>query len=261
MPTLQELCLAIEDKFPLHYQEEWDNSGLQCGNRGQTVTDVLVALEVTPAVLNEAIALGCQAIVTHHPILFRPPKCISDDEEVTRMLRIAIRHDIAIYSAHTTIDNAPNGINKLLADKLGLLESRILCPLQAHPEAGGGIAARLPQALTAGQLVELTKQRLNVQQIIFGGDTNKLVTTVGICSGAGAFMAAEATAQQLDAFITSDIKHHDYRDAENKILLIDAGHYETEIFIKQILFDVISQKNRNFALHIANSEVPPRYFK
>lgn len=260
MPTLNDLCQSIESRFPLCYQEQWDNSGIQVGRMGQEVSRVLCALEMSDAVLDEAIGLHCEAIVTHHPLLFHPVRSITDSSATGRLLLKAISNSIAIYSAHTSLDNAPDGINRLLADKLGLRGTTILCPMPEHPEAGAGVIGELPGELTEGQLLELVGKRWGISNLISGTGRGGTVKTVAICSGAGAFLAQQAIDKGADAYITADIKHHDYRDAENSIMLIDAGHYETEIFTKDILFDVISQKNRNFAVHLSKTEMPPRHF-
>jgi dinuclear metal center YbgI/SA1388 family protein len=260
MPLLSQLISIIEERYSLRYQEEWDNSGLQIGNPAAEVDKVLVALEITSAVIDEAIHRGCQAIVTHHPLLFHPPKNITADTPQGCDIIKAIKHDIAIYSAHTSLDNAPEGINKLLADKLLLTNVNILAPMAQSPEAGSGVIGTLKAPLNVGDFVNHVKTALQCREIIYGNTTLKSIQRVAICSGAGTFLTQKAIEQHADAYITADIKHHDYRDAETRIMLIDAGHYETEIFTKELLRDVISQKNRNFSVLMAEYERPARNF-
>ena len=260
MPTLTQLCQAIEEVFPLRYQEPWDNSGLQVGDENQQVSRVLVALEMTEAVLHESIDRQCQAIVTHHPLLFHPLKRLTASTAQERIIRKAVKHDIAIYSAHTSLDNAPEGINRLLAERLGLNDIAVLRPMEQYPEAGSGTIGNLTEPMPQELFLKHVSSRLGTKNLIFGGTEKRTVRRVAVCSGAGAFLAPDAVKQGADAYITSDIKHHDFRDAENDIMLVDAGHYETEIFTKQLIGNVISQKNRNFAVLMAECETPPRHF-
>ncbi len=128
MPTVQDLMRVLEAAAPLAYQESYDNAGLQCGDPQLEIRGVLVALDCTPAVVDEAIRRGCNVVVAHHPLIFKPLKRLTGANEVEQTLLKAIRHDVALYAAHTNLDNVAHGVNRKLADKLGLQNARILDP-------------------------------------------------------------------------------------------------------------------------------------
>jgi len=125
---VKEIINAIEAFAPPVYQESYDNSGLQVGNPAEEVTGVLISLDVTEAIVNEAINRGCNMIVVHHPLLFSGLKRITGRTYVERIVRLAIKNDIAIYAAHTNLDNVYAGVNAKIAEKLGLVNTRILAP-------------------------------------------------------------------------------------------------------------------------------------
>ncbi len=126
--TVQDIINAIEAYAPTTYQESYDNCGIQVGNAADTVTGVLLTLDVTEAVVDEAMARGCNMIVAHHPLIFGGLKRISGRNYVERVVRMAIRNDITIYAAHTNLDNMQHGVNAKIAEKLGLVDTRILAP-------------------------------------------------------------------------------------------------------------------------------------
>ena len=127
---LKEVMNAIEQVAPLYYQEEYDNSGLQVGNPMADIKGILLTLDVTEPIIDEAIERGCNLIVAHHPIIFKGLKRLSGANSIEKMVMKAIKHDINIYAAHTNLDNAPNGVNAMIAEKLGLQQTAILAPMQ-----------------------------------------------------------------------------------------------------------------------------------
>lgn len=129
MIIVNDIIKAIESVAPLNWQESYDNAGLQVGGRFQSVSGVVVCLDVTEAVVDEAISMGYNLIVSHHPLLFKGLKSITGNSYVERIVIKAIQHNIAIYAAHTNLDNAPEGVSYRMARKLGLTSIRVLDPL------------------------------------------------------------------------------------------------------------------------------------
>jgi len=128
MPTVQDLAQLLEAAAPLAYQESYDNAGLQCGDPQAEISGVLIALDCTPAVVAEALRRGCNVVVAHHPVIFRPLKRLTGANEVEQTLIAALKNDVAIYAAHTNLDNVRGGVNDKLAEKLGLTNTRVLAP-------------------------------------------------------------------------------------------------------------------------------------
>lgn len=129
---ISDVIACLEEAMPLSWQEDWDNSGLQLGDVQREATGVLLCLDVVPQVLEEAVARGCNLVVAHHPLIFRPLKRIGTDSYIERCIAYAFEHRLCIYSAHTNADNAPLGINSMLAEKLGLLACQTLLPMDGQ---------------------------------------------------------------------------------------------------------------------------------
>lgn len=129
---IKELLNYFEEQFPLTAQDSWDNSGLQVGDTTQEIKGVLVAVDITEAVLQEAVEKGCNLVVTHHPLLFHPLKQITPKSYVERCVTFALKHDIVLYAAHTNIDNAPHGVNHYWATQMGLKHCHVLQPLREY---------------------------------------------------------------------------------------------------------------------------------
>ncbi len=144
---IKEVALTLERFAPLPLQESYDNAGLQLGLTEAEASGVLLCLDVTEEVLEEAKRSGCNMIVAHHPLLFRGLKCVSDSNYIQRIVRNAILSDIAIYAAHTNLDNAEGGVNYEIARLLGLQNVRFLRPLPGCENAGSGIVGELPEAV------------------------------------------------------------------------------------------------------------------
>ena len=125
---IQEVIAALERFAPLPLQESYDNAGLQVGLTGAEVSGVLLCLDVTEEVIREAVDLGCNLVVSHHPLLFRGLKTVSDANYVQRCVRLAVLNDVAIYSAHTNLDNAEDGVNYKMAERLGLIDVELINP-------------------------------------------------------------------------------------------------------------------------------------
>jgi dinuclear metal center YbgI/SA1388 family protein len=359
--TIREIVSYLEKIAPPPYQESYDNAQLITGNPIDKVTGILCTLDTTEEVVEEAISLGCNLIVSHHPIVFRGLKSLTGKNYVERTMIKAIKNDIAIYAIHTNLDHVSHGVNKKICDRLGLINTRILQPkrdllsklttfvphektekvLEALFEAGAGsigeysscsftsegtgsftpseksnphkgskgtphkepetrIEVLLPkhserkvlqnlraahpyeevayflqdlenenQEVGAGMIAELEKPmeekvflnhlkaNMNLQIIKHTPLLNKPIKNVAVCGGAGIFLLSEAKKSGADIFITSDIKYHEFFDADNQLIICDIGHYESEIFTKELLLDLLSQKFTNIALYLTKVVTNP----
>lgn len=254
-----DITKAIESLAPLHLQEDWDNSGYQIGNPGEECSGVLICVDVTPEIIKEAVAKKCNLIITHHPLMFRGVKQIMGRNRVERTIAEAIRNGITVYSSHTAVDNAPQGVSGTMAKMLGLTDCHALMPIHGIENAGCGIVGVLPAPLSPDSLVKLVKRTFDSPiarcSDIQGG--LEQITTVALCGGAGAEFIPAAIERGAQAYITSDTKLNYFLDYIDDIFLIDIGHYESEKCTKHIFYHLLSEKFPNFALFISESEKNP----
>lgn len=351
----------LETLAPISYQESYDNSGLLIGEKHTEATGAIFTLDVTEAVLDEAIALRYNLIIAHHPLIFKPLKRINGSNEVGRCVIKAVKNDIAIYAAHTNLDNATEGVNAMICKKLEMVRTKILEPagemlkkivvfvptdhaekvrnelfkagagrlgeysscsfntpgqgtfkpgdaanpyvgqpgelhfeeeikievlcenhnlgrvlnamIQSHPYeevaydvyplsnknqyVGSGMIGELSESMDEMSFLHKVKDTFGPGCVKYSPLTNKKIKKVAICGGSGNFLISNALAAGADAFITGEIKYHDYFMAENKILLIEAGHYETEQFTKELLHQVVKEKFTTFATRISTIPTNP----
>lgn len=358
---IKELLSIIEQIAPLALQESYDNSGVQVGDVNQEAKGALLCIDVTEEVVNEAITLGCNLIISHHPLAFRKFKSLTGKNYIERCMIKAIKNDIVVYAAHTNLDNAYRGINFYLAKMLGLQNIRILAPqnekllklatftphshadqvrnalfnagagsigdydscsynlegngtfragknshpfvgevgnihtepevrtevilpaykkeeviralLAVHPyeepaydiyalqnewkQAGSGIVGTLPEEMEEENFLYLIKDIFNLSSVQYSTLRNKPIRDVAICGGSGSFLIPQAIGYDADVFITGEAKYNDFYDVEDKILLAIIGHYESEIFTKNVFYDAISEKYPTFALYMAGTDKNP----
>jgi dinuclear metal center YbgI/SA1388 family protein len=363
--TIQQIITEIESFAPLAYQEDYDNCGLLTGNKNQECTGAILSLDCIESVIDEAIENKCNLIISHHPIIFSGLKKITGNTYIERTIIKAIKNDIAIYAAHTNVDNVTKGVNFKIAEKLGLKNIKILAPkahllkklvtyvpathhqivldnlfasgcgnignydscsfnthgigtfkgndsskpfigkvnelskeaeikietvfeqinekavlsalFSSHPyeevafdvypltnklnTVGSGIIGELETGLKEEDFLKLVKTSLKSDCLKYTKKTGKIVKKVALCGGSGAFLLKNAINAQADAFITADFKYHQYFDADEKLLLIDAGHYETEQFTSEIFYDIIQNKFPTFAIRLSKIKTNPvNYF-
>ena len=211
---------------PFELAEEWDNVGLLFGHADAEVSRVLVALDLTQGVLDEAKALGAQMIVTHHPIMFSARKRVTDEDREGRLMLGMAEAGIAHIAAHTNLDAAPGGVNDTLMAAMG-----------ATNITGEGCvrAGDLPEGTTLGALAALAERRLRGPVRVYG-DQDTPVRRLGCCSGAGGSEIGEARALGADCFITGEVRHHEALDAvDSGICVLEAGHFETENPVCEVL--------------------------
>lgn len=349
---IQEIISFLESTAPLHLQESYDNAGLLTGNSSWQCTGVITTLDATEAVVQEAISKKCNLIVAHHPIIFGGLRKITGKNYVEQTIITAIKNDIAIYAIHTNLDNVLHGVNAAIADKLGLINRKILQPkkdtlrklftfvpvefaenvrkaifnaggghisnysecsfntagqgtfkpgagtnpftgkqgtrhtadeikmemifpawqeqtilkamVDAHPyeevafdiislhnqnqQAGSGLVGELPQPLSETAFLELVKDKFKLSVIRHTPLLDQPVTKIALCGGAGSFLIGAAAASGANFYITGDIKYHEFFDANNRLVIADIGHFESEQFTIDLLFDILSQKFPTFAV-------------
>jgi dinuclear metal center YbgI/SA1388 family protein len=361
MTKIKEITGWLEQLAPLSYQESYDNSGLQTGNPEEEITGVLLTLDCTPAIIQEALAHNCNLIIAHHPVIFRPLKGLTGRSEVERVIIQAIRHHIAIYACHTNLDNVLTGVNARISQRLGLSRTRILAPKtgtllklvtfapladspqvlaalhqagagqvgdykncsfqvagtgsfmptgqakpligqawkqeyvaenrlevifpdhlqsrilaalnEAHPyeevaydlyrldnenqEVGAGMVGFLPEPLPAADFLAYLKEKMELSAIRHTALPQQNIRQVALCGGAGSFLIPAALRAGADVLVTADLKYHDFFAAEGKMMLADIGHYESEVFTKEIFYDTITKKFTNFAVLKSNVNTNP----
>ena len=237
---IKEVLSALERFAPLPLQEDWDNAGLQVGLTEAEASGALLCLDVNEAIVDEAVARGCNLIVSHHPLLFRGLKCISDADYVQRAVIKAIKHDICIVSMHTNMDNARGGVNFKMAEKLGLKDVRFFAE-KAGMDAGSGVVGEFPEPMSARDFVAFVKKAFGVECAMCNELLQRPIKRVAICGGAGDFLLQQAVGQQADAFITGEMHYHVYFGMEQKIQICVIGHYQSEQYTSEIFKSIISE--------------------
>lgn len=354
---IQEIIQKLEAFAPPQYQEPYDNCGLLTGQSSWNCTGIICTLDVTEAVVLEAKAKGCNLIIAHHPIIFSGLKKINGKNYVEQTVIAAIKNDIAIYAIHTNLDNVQLGVNNEIANRLGLVNTKILQPKQnllsklivfvpnayapkvrqaifdagagnignysecsfnsegtgtfkanktakpfvgeleelhsepeikieaimpnflehqviaamklAHPyeevafdvvplhrtynSVGSGMVGELPQELIENEFLRKISKSFDLQVIRHTPLLNKPVKTVAVCGGSGSFLIKTAISAKADFYITADVKYHEFFDAENKIVIADIGHWETEQYTPELIMTVLKEISPTFA--VLKSEV------
>lgn len=342
---VREILESLEHFAPLPLQDSFDNAGLQVGVTEVEATGTLLCLDVTEAVVDEAISLGFNLIISHHPLIFKSCKSITGKDYIGRCIFKAIKNDIVIYSAHTNLDNVVKGVNAKMAEKIGLKNIRILSarndallklvvyvpseyvgsvrealfaagcgcigqydscsyscegkgtfrPLEGtrpfcgvigklhtasevrvetilpahckadvlqvlldnHPyeepafdfypvrndwsQVGAGVVGELEKPMECRDFLWKVKQTFGVECIRHNGFNDRKIATVALCGGAGAFLIPQALHGKADAFVTGEIKYHEYFGYENDILLVQAGHYESERYTIELFSEVLGK--------------------
>lgn len=357
---IKDITKCLEEWAPPAYQESYDNCGLLVGDAQQEVSSILCTLDVTEAVIEEAMVRGANLIVAHHPLIFKGLKRVTGQHWVERCVLLAIRNNIGIYAIHTNLDKVQDGVNGRIAEKLGLknpmilspesnlsklvtfipheavdavlralysagageigqydhcsyqlegtgtfrpgpeanphtgsrnqdetvqekrvevifpthLSSRVLGALNAaHPyeevayylssllnrnqDAGSGMVGELEKSVKTAVFLERLKGQMNTACIRHTAICREEIRRVALCGGAGSFLLKNAIAANADIFITGDFKYHEFFEADGKLVIADIGHYESEQFTKELLYDYLREKFTNIALHLSNEVTNP----
>ena len=254
---IKEVTNYLDVVFRPELQEDYDNSGFLLGDPDWECTGALVSLDLTPAVLQEAMNTGASLIVTHHPFIFGGVKRITAATETGRMIMGLIDNNIAVYAAHTNLDSLAWGVSAVLAEKLGLEGCRILKPADGCDDGdtfGFGMVGELRVPVQAGSFLDSVKTVLQLPMIRYAGNLGREMKRVAVCGGAGAFLIEEAAKSGADIYMTADLKYHDFQRPTRGMVLCDIGHYESEQFAKEIILRTISEKFSNFACRISGMQ-------
>lgn len=364
MARINEITNYLENLAPLSLQESYDNAGLIIGEATREVSTVLVTLDVTEDVIDEAIAKNAQLIVAHHPIIFSGLNKITGKDYVERCIIKAIKNDIAIYAAHTNLDRVTGGVNGKICEKLKLQNCKILEPangllkklvtfiplehantvgeaifnasagtsgnydscaftaegkgsfrgnensnpfvgkkgevhsekeirfetifpaylqgkiiqalLKNHPyeevaydiyslenkfnNVGMGMIGTLVKPVSEKDFLIHLKNTFNTGVIKHTTLKSTEVKKVAVCGGSGSFLLKQAIAAGADFFVSGDFKYHQFFDADNKIIIADIGHFESEQFTKELFYELLTKKFPKFAIHLSEANTNPVFY-
>jgi len=240
MTKVKEISKEIEKFAPEFLKEEYDNVGLMVGDEQKEVKKVLLSLDCTNEVIEEAISLKCDMIITHHPLLFKRPKNIIKGDLVGEKVIALVKEDISLYACHTNLDSAKDGINETIVNMLGFSSNEIIERNMSgnYKDGGLGRIVRLEKEISICNLVELVKKNLNINNIRLVRGSDK-VKVLAIINGSGQDFFMKAKKLGADCIITGDTTYHFASDfKEMKISIIDAGHFSTEylVFLKTLEF-------------------------
>ncbi len=226
--TAKDISNFLEEIAPVYLEEEWDNTGFLVGDENAVIKGVMVALDITKDVIQQAKNAGANMIVSHHPVIFTQISEVTNTRN--SIVYELIKNDINAYCAHTTLDNANGGVNDCLAKALNLMEVKIL--EEFKDGQGTGRFGKLCKQMNAKELAEYTKIKLNSEYIRYA-DAGKQIENVAVVGGSGASFIDRAMELGADAIITGDIKHHDaLKCLEMGITVVDATHFATEQIAK-----------------------------
>ncbi|MCM1148073.1 MAG: Nif3-like dinuclear metal center hexameric protein [Bacteroidales bacterium] len=251
---IQEVIDALEQFAPLPLQESYDNAGLQVGLTEADVSGALLCLDVTEEVVDEAVRRGCNLIVSHHPLLFRGLKCIGGGDYVQRTVMKAIKNDICVVAMHTNLDNAEGGVNYKIAELLELDGVTFLA------ECGSGAIGTLPAAVDPVRFIQHVKDLFGVECCMTNALLERPIRKVAVCGGAGSFLLDKALEKGADAFITGEMRYHEFFGADRQIQIMVIGHYESEQYTTEVLRRIITAKFPGIRTEIYGSTNPVRYW-
>lgn len=249
---IKEITDALEIFAPLPLQDGFDNAGMQVGLTDVKTTGALLCIDVTEDVVEEAADLGFNLIISHHPLMFREYKSVTGKDYTERCVISAIRNGIAVYSIHTNLDNAPEGVSYKMAEKIGLNDVKTLDAKEyvlRNPDGtqetlvgGAGVIGELAKPMEETEFLKRMKEAFGTHCVKHTRLTGRPVYRVALCGGAGAFLMGKAMNDHADAFVTGEIKYHDYFRCEGRMLVAEIGHYESEQYTKDIIQDFLNRK-------------------
>jgi len=361
---IQDITSFLESIAPPALQESYDNAGLLTGNLSWDCTGSIITLDVNEAVVLEAVENNCNLIIAHHPIIFKGLKKINGNNYVERTIISGIKNDIAIYAAHTNLDNIMQGVSGKMADMLGLKNQRILLTknniikqlvtyvpaaqaeivrtaifdaggghvgnysecsfntqgegtfkgaedtdpfvgtpgirhleneikielvfpawlekrvcqalVKAHPYEevaysistldnmhqgiGSGIMGELATPLNETEFLTFLREVFGLLVVRHTPFTGKMVRKVALCGGAGSFLIEIARASGADIYITADVKYHEFFEADGKLVIADIGHYESEQYTIDLLYDILRKNFANFAVQKTGINTNPVHY-
>ena len=242
---VKDIVAVLEEFAPLGIQESWDNSGLIIGSPEDTVSGVLVGFDCTPELIDEAVELGCNMVVTHHPLIFKGVKGIHPGDPVGNAIIKAVKAGVAVYAAHTTADKVIDGVSGAMARRLGLENIRIM-EAEGDGSTGLGCIGEFPVPMSSEEALALVKERFGLKLIRHSMPLEEPIRMVAVLGGAGGSDAMAAYRQGAQLYITADVSYHGFFTPEG-LMIMDIGHFESEVEIVDILLAQIRKNFPNFA--------------
>ncbi|MFI3286173.1 MAG: Nif3-like dinuclear metal center hexameric protein [Rikenellaceae bacterium] len=258
---IKEVTELIEAFAPLSYQASYDNAGLIVGRDEESVRGILLAVDVTQEVIEEAKRVGANLIITHHPIIFHPLKRLNSASYVERCVEEAIRSGIALYACHTNLDSTPNGMSWRLAAQLGVTNLEVLESTSNLADVGYGVVGELSEPMAFDTYIDHVAAILNLESIRHSQPIGRPIKRVAICTGAGGSLISRVRQSKADLYITSDLKYNDFMEPNSQFVIADIGHFESEYCAIDILYDIISKKMFNFAVRKSETSCNPIIYK
>ncbi len=259
---LQDFYRQLVSLIPEETAEDFDRIGIQVQSGVTELRRLLVTMEVTDAVVQEAVERSVDAIISFHPLIFPSIERIIDGDRVGRIVTQLIQHRIALMVVHTNLDAHPEGTNTFLARQLGVTVEGPLVPHPDRPDYGMGRIGKFHQPITISELLDRLYQLLK-SPLRFTAGNKELVQRIAIVAGSGRSFLREAIASGVDAFITADLKYHDFHSVDGQCVLVDVGHYEMEQFVPVILENFLQRIVPEEEVEIYRSTVlpnPVRYY-
>lgn len=238
-----EIITRLEILSPPSFAETWDNVGLLVGRRDQEISSVYVAVDATEKVIEEAIHNGADMIITHHPLIFKGMKSITEEDFVGRRVRKMIQEDICYYAMHTNFDVL--GMADAAAEELELSNPQVLHTTYEDDisKEGFGRFGKLPRTMTLGECAEYVKRKFSLPNVTVYGDMRKVVNIAAVCAGSGKDFVEDAIQVGADVYITGDISHHTGIDSvAQNLMIIDAGHYGIEKIFVSYMKDFLKKQ-------------------
>ena len=257
---VKDITAVIEEFAPLSIQESWDNSGLLIGSPEDEVTGVLVGFDCTPELIDEAVSKGCNMVVTHHPLIYKGVKRINSKDPVGAAIVKAVKAGVAVYAAHTTADKVIGGVSSSMAEKLGLQNVQILEP--DGDGVGLGCVGDFPEPMCAQSALEHVKKVFGLRIIKHSKPVGGLISRVAVMGGSGGSEIQAAMAAGAQLYITGDISYHNFFTPEG-FMVMDIGHFESEVGIVDIFLSKIRKFFPNFAVlksAVLDGSNPVRYY-
>ena len=243
-----DIAAAVEQWAPLGIQEDWDNSGLIIGHPDDEVHGLLIGFDCTPALIEEAVRNGCDMVLTHHPLIFRGLRRIGRGDPVSDAVRLALEKGVAIYAAHTNADKVLEGVSGAMARRLGLKD------VQALLDEGGyglGAVGDLEKPMSGAEALDYVAGRFGVKLIRHSAPV-PCVRRVAVLGGSGAGEMDLAWKAGAQLYISADISYHHFFLPEG-VMVMDIGHFESEVEVVDIFFSLIRKNFPNFAVRVSEN--------
>lgn len=256
-----DITAVLESFAPLRIQESWDNSGLIIGSPEDEVHGVLVGFDCTRALVDEAIEKGCDMVVTHHPLIFKGIRRIDGKDPVGAAIMQAIRGGVAVYAAHTTADKVITGVSGAMARRLKLKNVSIMVP-EEDGTVGLGCIGDFPRPMTGEQALAYVREAFGLKVIKSSRPLKEPITRVALLGGSGGGEIGLAQSKGAQLYITADISYHNYFTPEG-FMIMDVGHFESEVEIVDIFVEEIRKKFPTFASYKSDAlgrSNPVHYF-